>query len=237
MEPWRIIPVAMAGLFATACAGRASSVPRGNTTPEGADTYFYGPLDVSERAVVEESSPPSRQVARTPRKPTGPKRAAAEAKSSGEKQTTPSQEPPPESEKWPKDWLGERRGYDRVQLQVPGIPQAEPQEDDNALLKIALVEEREADGPVLKFTVLDSNDGTTALCEIEGEMTAPAAVAIGAGQPCFSRMLGVPLETQTSPGEATMSDGVVTLRFQVAMQVPTPDGQTVEASLTYLFEG
>ena len=228
------VVVSLVALFVFACAGNASRVPRGNTTPEGSETYFYGPLDVSEQAVVDKPSSLSRQVARAPQK-----KHEASSDESAAKDTTDTHLPGKvsNSTEWTAKWLGDHRGYDRVELDVPGVVPVAPQEDDNALLRVSVVSEGEAESPVLKFAVVDSNDGTTPLCEVEGVLNSPNDATVAAGQPCFTRMLGVPLEATTQPGNAALNNGVITLSFGVVLLVPAPDGQTLEGSLKYLFKG
>jgi hypothetical protein len=200
-------------------------VPLHSTDPGRNDVYFYGPHEGGKTLTVasEVSKEPAPRPASSP-EPTP-------------KSSPPV--PPPKvevavdadagAEPARLDYAGRYLGTDIVVIQFVGVAE-DPQVDDGAKVDVEMRGENR-----IAVTVVDSSQGTP-LCTVEARLITPTDLEFEAGQPCFTGMLGIPIDAELISGSGKLEGSRLSFELSVGLALSAPGG-SLEGQIEYEFEG
>ncbi len=212
------------------CSPKVSETPLPNARPEGPNTYYYGTPDhggkeLGERQVANE---PHRPLV-LPKPPAATKKKPVQVAKKDDADKSSSSAADGGVPKTGGKYAGRYLGTDTVTIDFPGIP-GDPQVDDKAVVDIKKLSEEDK----YELTVVASNNGEP-LCTISGTLSE-TRLEFAEGQPCFSEILGIPLDTSLAGGSATFDGKHIDVEFEVELSLDTPGG-ALEGGVSYSFDG
>lgn len=214
-------------LVLLSCSLSPSEVPLQSTDPARLDVYFYGPhqggkaltsaSQVSREPMQKAAPSPEPTHKSSPPVPSPKVEVALDA--DGDAGAEPAQ----------LDYAGRYLGTDIVAIQFVGVAE-DPQVDDGAKVDVEMRGENR-----IAVTVVDSSQGTP-LCTVEARLATAGNLEFEAGQPCFTGMLGIPIDAELVSGSGKLEGSRLSFELSVGLALRAPGG-SLEGQIEYEFEG